>query len=207
MAFDGCLAGLGNPGPGYAGNRHNLGFMVVDALARKCRHPRPPKESSQSDADLLDIVAPGGARILALKPTTFMNLSGFAVSRVLRYYKIPVENLLVVHDELDLPLGRMRFKRGGGDAGHNGVSSVIEQLGHGDFHRLRLGVGRPPAGYDVAGYVLSDFPEKDREVVEKVVEAATGAVLDFYRLGPAKAASRLGSFDAAPKGDVDNSGA
>jgi PTH1 family peptidyl-tRNA hydrolase len=208
MAFDGCFAGLGNPGPAYAGNRHNLGFLVVAAVCRLCRHPRPPKTISASDAEMLDIVAPGGTgRLLAVKPLTFMNLSGFAVSRTLRYYKIPMDRFLLVHDELDLPLGRIQLKLGGGDAGHNGVASVAEQLGTADFYRLRLGVGRPPSGSDVAAYVLSDFPAAEATAAEDATEAAAKAVLDFFALGPAKAATRINASQARPKTSPDHSGA
>jgi len=205
MAFDGCFAGLGNPGPAYAGNRHNLGFRVADAVCRLCRHPRPPKTISASDADMLDIVTPGGAgRILAVKPLTFMNLSGFAVSRALRYYKIPLDRFLLVHDELDLPLGRIQLKRGGGDAGHNGVASVAQQLGTADFYRLRLGVGRPPSGSDIAGYVLSDFPAAEAQGALDAIEAAAKAVLDYFALGPAKTATRINASQAKPKIAPDN---
>ncbi|MBF0482630.1 MAG: aminoacyl-tRNA hydrolase [Desulfovibrionaceae bacterium] len=206
MAFDGCLAGLGNPGPAYAGNRHNLGFLAVDAVGRICRHPRPPKTISAPDAEMLDVVAPGGAgRILCVKPLTFMNLSGFAVSRALRYYKIPLDRLLLVHDELDLPLGRIQLKRGGGDAGHNGVASVAEQLGTADFYRLRLGVGRPPSGSDVAAYVLSDFPAAEADLAKEAAEAAAKAALDFFVLGAAKTAARIKAAQTRPKTEPDNS--
>jgi PTH1 family peptidyl-tRNA hydrolase len=207
MAFDGCFAGLGNPGPAYAGNRHNLGFLVVEAVCRTIRHPRAPKAVSAADATLYDIAAPGDAgRLLAVMPLTFMNLSGFAVSRALRYYKIGLDRFVLVHDELDLPLGRIQLKRGGGDAGHNGVASVAQQLGTADFYRLRLGVGRPPAGSDVAAYVLSDFPAAEAPDAENMVAAGAKAVLDFFALGPAKAATRINASQARPKTAPDNSG-
>jgi len=166
------LVGLGNPGQGYARQRHNIGFMAVDEIVR--RHgfgvwrPRFDGETAEGQID--------GARVLALKPMTYMNNSGHAVAQAARFYKIPVENMFVIHDEIELAPGKLRIKQGGGNAGHNGLKSIDAELGR-DYWRVRLGVGRPDRALTeadpeaVAAYVLRDFPKADRPWVEKLVDA------------------------------------
>lgn len=160
------LVGLGNPGKGYAGNRHNFGYMAVDEIIR--RHSfMPERVRFQGLAAEGNI---GGEKILALKPTTFMNLSGQSVGDAARFYKIPLENIIVLHDELDLPLGKVRVKTGGGHGGNNGVRSIIEHLGE-NFRRVRLGIGHPGEKHLVSGYVLKDFAKAEESVAEKIIDS------------------------------------
>jgi PTH1 family peptidyl-tRNA hydrolase len=169
--LDLLVAGLGNPGREYADTRHNLGFMVVDELAR--RHGGSFR--SKFSGDVAD-VAIEGRRVTLLRPQTFMNESGRSVRAATRFYKTPLDRLLVVHDEVDLELGRMQARLGGGLAGHNGLRSIAREVGSSDFLRLRIGVGRPERGdpRPVADFVLSPFPpEVD---VEELVARAADAV-------------------------------
>lgn len=169
------VVGLGNPGSKYARNRHNIGFMVVDELARK--HGLPAWTTKLGGDTTAGIVTTerGRERALLLKPMEFMNLSGFAVQRTAAFHKVDVDNILVVHDEIDLAFGVVRLKSGGGHGGHNGLRSIIEQLGGNGFARLRMGVGRDPnarpGAKDAAGWVLADFPAAHAGAVEQMVRA------------------------------------
>ncbi|MFZ5427414.1 MAG: aminoacyl-tRNA hydrolase [Thermodesulfobacteriota bacterium] len=191
------IAGLGNPGPKYERTRHNLGFMTADALL----------ESGQARGlslgklgELHALRLPGvDGEILVLKPMTFMNLSGRAVSHVLGYYKLTPKDLLVIHDELDLPLGRMRMKMGGGLAGHNGLKSIAAETGTQDFARLRLGIGRPEGKMDVAAYVLQDFRPEETDIARKVAEAGAAAARLYLKEGLEAAMREAGQFAAAPR--------
>jgi PTH1 family peptidyl-tRNA hydrolase len=159
------LVGLGNPGAAYSRNRHNIGFMAVDEIVR--RHGLSSWRSKyQGDCAEGTI---GTERILALKPTTFMNLSGQAVAAAARFHKIPTEQIIVFHDELDLPPGRMRIKKGGGAGGHNGLKSVDAHLGA-DYWRVRLGIGHPGDKNLVSPYVLGDFPKADQAWLEPLID-------------------------------------
>ncbi len=169
--LDLLVVGLGNPGREHERDRHNVGFMVVDELAR--RHGGSFRQKFSGRIGEIRI---GDARLALLKPETYMNDSGSAVQPAVRFYKVPLDELLVVHDEVDLDTGRLQARRGGGLAGHNGLRSIAQRLGGPDFLRLRVGVGRPGRGdpRDVADYVLSAFaPEDD---VEALVGAAADAV-------------------------------
>ncbi len=166
------IVGLGNPGPEYAAHRHNVGFRVVDALAQAhgltfARRKKMKAHTAQGEI--------GGRAVLLAKPRTFMNLSGQAVARLCRAHAIPPERLLVVYDDLDLPLGRLRLRPGGGTGGHKGMRSITDALGTQEFARLRLGIGRPPAGVDPADYVLSPFTPEEQEIVAEVVARAVAA--------------------------------
>ena len=166
------MVGLGNPGTQYEGNRHNLGFMVVDELLRRCKAsaPRAKFGAAVVEAEL------AGERTLFCKPMEFMNVSGQAVGRVAQFWKIPAAQTLVVYDEIDLPFGQLRLAGGGGHGGHNGVRSLINDWGQAEFHRVRVGVGRPAQGRDVAGYLLSDFSrDEQKELPFLIVEAADAA--------------------------------
>jgi PTH1 family peptidyl-tRNA hydrolase len=177
-SLDLLVAGLGNPGREYAGHRHNVGHMVVDELAR--RHGASWRSKFSGDLAELRI---DGARVALLKPMTYMNESGRSVGPAVRFFKLPPEDVLVVHDEGDFDLGRLQAKVGGGLAGHNGLRSVAQHLGTPEFARLRIGVGRPGRGdrRDLADYVLSDFqPEDD---AESVVARAADAVETIVREG------------------------
>jgi len=160
------LVGLGNPGPEYAGNRHNIGFMALDAMHRAYNgQPWRMRFSGQTSEMQL-----GGEKALLLKPLTFMNESGRAVGEAMRFYKIPLENVFVLHDELDLAPGKLRAKRGGGDAGHNGLRSITAHCGA-DYVRLRLGIGHPGDKARVHAYVLSDFAKAEGPWVEALCAA------------------------------------
>ena len=146
------IVGLGNPGRQYEKTRHNAGFVFVDSLAAERGVKWSVSGQFQGDIANLDL---RGSRLTLLKPMTFMNRSGLSVAKLLRFYKYPPEEMLVVHDELDLPEGVVRLKRDGGHAGHNGLRDIIDHVGSKDFYRLRIGIGRPEAGRNVADYVLS----------------------------------------------------
>ncbi|WP_417835903.1 aminoacyl-tRNA hydrolase [Thalassospira tepidiphila] len=152
------VVGLGNPGSGYAANRHNIGFMAADELVRRYSFgPWRKKFQGQiSEGEL------NGQKVLVLKPETFMNLSGQSVGEVLRFYKIPVEDVIVLHDELDLPPGKLRVKRGGGHGGHNGLRSIDAHCGK-EYRRVRLGIGHPGEKSRVHGHVLGDFSKAEQD--------------------------------------------
>ncbi|MFW5734639.1 MAG: aminoacyl-tRNA hydrolase [Oceanidesulfovibrio sp.] len=200
-AFSMLLAGLGNPGPKYEDTRHNFGFMLVDGLvgmlSQRASAGLAPVSAAKNKGDMWQAKPVAGKPAwLLLKPMTYMNLSGEAVAPVLRFYKMQPDQLLVAHDELDLPLGRMKLKFGGGSAGHNGLKSIAECLGTNEFHRLRLGVGRPAVG-DAAGYVLSVFSEPEKRIVSEVLDSATKAIGTFARFGPQRAIEQVNSFRTA----------
>jgi peptidyl-tRNA hydrolase, PTH1 family len=169
------VVGLGNPGPKYERNRHNIGFRVVDELARKHGLPAWTRKLGGDATSGLVTTERGRERVQLLRPMEFMNLSGFAVQRTAAFHKVEPPEILVVHDEIDLPFGTVRLKNGGGHGGHNGLRSMIEQLGSPDFARLRMGVGRDPnarqGAKDAAGWVLSDFPSAHQAVVDAMLSA------------------------------------
>ncbi len=167
------VVGLGNPGPQYAATRHNAGFFVLDLLAD--RMGASFKSSRGRSADVVEGRLAGQPIVLA-KPTTYMNESGGPVTSVARFYKIPVESITVVHDELDLPFGTVRLKRGGGEGGHNGLKSIAQSLGSKDFARVRFGIGRPPGRQDPAVYVLREFGADERRELAFLVDRAADAV-------------------------------
>ncbi len=164
------VVGLGNPGAGHVEDRHNVGFWLVDALAARLKTEMRGESRYKGELGR----AASGLRLL--KPTTYMNLCGESVASCATYFRIAPPNLLVVHDELDLPVGSVRLKRGGGHGGHNGLRSIEQMLGSNDYLRIRLGIGHPGVGRDVAGYVLSRPPAAEREAIE----AAIVAVLDNF---------------------------
>lgn len=159
------IAGLGNPGPKYQWTRHNAGFLFLDRLA----HLENISINRKNFSGLAGEWNHDGNRLILLKPQTFMNLSGQAVMQALQFYKLPLSQLIVAHDELDLPFGTVRLKQGGGHGGHNGLRSIMEQLGKGDFIRLRIGIGRPPHG-DTVNYVLGNIPPDQMEVLPRVLD-------------------------------------
>jgi len=161
--LDLLVVGLGNPGPAHAADRHNVGWVVVDELAR--RHGGSFKGKFSGKLSELRV---GVARVALLKPETYMNDSGSSIQAAVRFFKVPLEGLVIVHDDVDLPAGRLQARLGGGLAGHNGLRSIAQRLGSADFLRLRVGVGRPERGdpRPVADYVLSPFaPEDDTEAI------------------------------------------
>ena len=171
------VVGLGNPGPKYERTRHNIGFRVVDELARSRGLPAwSSKLGGETTGGLLELPK-GREHVVLCKPMEFMNLSGFAVQRLAQFHKIEPEKILVVHDEVDLPFAVVRLKSGGGHGGHNGLRSIIEQLGN-KFARIRMGVGRDPkappgsaGANNTAGWVLSDFPSAQASVVDAMIKA------------------------------------
>ena len=173
------VVGLGNPGPAYAGNRHNVGQMVVDELARRCGATFTSHRSRAGVADVRIGVQPGGApgpRAVLAKPTSYMNVSGGPVVGLATYLGVPADRVLVVHDELDLPFATVRLKAGGGEGGHNGLRSISSSLGSREYLRVRVGVGRPPGRMDPADYVLKDFSGAERADVPWLIDAAADAV-------------------------------
>ncbi len=166
------VVGLGNPGPEYAGNRHNAGFMVLDELAARVGGRF---KAHRSHAEVLEGRLAGQAVVLA-KPRSYMNLSGGPVKAIADFYKVPVGNVVVVHDELDIPFGALRAKFGGGDNGHNGLRSITKSVGTRDYFRLRFGVGRPPGRMDPAAYVLRDFATAERKDLPLLVDRAADAL-------------------------------
>ncbi|MFC7326695.1 aminoacyl-tRNA hydrolase [Marinactinospora rubrisoli] len=166
------VVGLGNPGPKYAGNRHNAGFMVADALAGRAgaRWRAHRTRAEVAEATL------GGARAVLAKPRTFMNLSGGPVAGLRQYYQVPPERIVVIHDELDIPYGALKLKRGGGSGGHNGLRSITASLSGPDYTRVRFGIGRPPGRMDPAAYVLKDFSGTERKELDLNIERAADAV-------------------------------
>lgn len=183
------VVGLGNPGPTYAGNRHNVGAMVVRELGRRYDGPTPTFKPARSRA-LVDEVrlgtlfggAPGPRGVLAV-PTSFMNDSGGSVAGLLGYYRVDLDHLVVVHDELDIPAGVVRVKRGGGEGGHNGLRSISRSLGSKDYLRVRVGIGRPPGRMDPADFVLRDFSGAERAELPFTVDTAADAVESLVEVG------------------------
>lgn len=174
MADDGpwIVVGLGNPGPQYVGNRHNAGYLVVEILADRVGGNF---KAHKARADVVETRF-GDDRVVLAKPRSYMNESGGPVAGLRDFFKVPVERLIVVHDELDLPYGAIRLKLGGGDNGHNGLKSLRKSLGSGEFHRVRLGIGRPPGRQDPADWVLRDFSATEQKDIDLHLERAADAV-------------------------------
>jgi len=183
------IAGLGNPGQKYKNTRHNAGFMVLDTLALELRtsfreEKKGPK-LAYAESDL------HGARLTLVKPLEYMNRSGMAVAQVSSFYKIRPENILVVHDDMDIELGRIKFVRSGGPGGHKGVHSIIEALGTRAFPRLKIGIDRPPPEIPADKYVLGRFSPDQMILMEKVAETASHAILVFVEKGIDEAMNRF----------------
>jgi PTH1 family peptidyl-tRNA hydrolase len=189
------IVGLGNPGTQYRGTRHNAGADFVEALARHCG------ASLQTDARFFGQsgrVSLAGHDLRLLVPTTFMNRSGKAVAAMAGFFKIPPAEILVAHDELDIPAGTARFKRGGGHGGHNGLRDIVPALGNdSDFYRLRIGIGHPGHAAGVTGYVLGAPSAADRERIDATIEEAIAALPLLLDGDDARAMTRLHSFSAA----------
>ncbi|MEV0839674.1 aminoacyl-tRNA hydrolase [Actinocatenispora sera] len=169
------VVGLGNPGPEYATHRHNAGFLVADVLAGRLgaafkRHGRAKAQVAEGW-----LGGPGGTKLVVVKPQSFMNLAGGPVAAVAAFYSVGVDRLVVVHDELDLPYGSVRLKRGGGEGGHNGLRSISRSLGSKEYARVRFGIGRPPGRQDPADFVLKPFSSVERKELDVLVEQAADA--------------------------------
>ena len=190
------IAGLGNPGRKYKETRHNIGFWVVDRLAKQAalvfREERVPPKYHIADAHLW------GQKVFLLKPMEYMNRSGGPVGRVASYYEITPEDILVVHDDLDVRLGRLKFVRSGGHGGHNGIRSIIERLGTRNFPRLKIGIGRPPENVPADKYVLSRFSTEELDTVKEVIELAVLGIEEFVKNGIDSAMNKFNGVEVAP---------
>jgi PTH1 family peptidyl-tRNA hydrolase len=190
------VVGLGNPGPAYAAHRHNVGARCVAALAAEhdatlTKH-RSKALVGRARMGVLPGGLPGPPAVLAA-PQTFMNLSGGPVAGLVSYFSVPVEQVVVIHDELDLEFGAVRLKRGGGEGGHNGLRSISGSLGTRDYVRVRLGIGRPPGRQDPADFVLSNFPSRDAQEVELLIGDGVDAVTELVQHGLQAAQQRFHS--------------
>ena len=182
------VVGLGNPGDKYENTRHNVGFLTVDELAERARVP----VQKLKHRALTNTVELGGARALLMKPITYMHLSGEAVGDAARFYKIPPERVLVISDDVSLPIGRLRIRKGGSAGGHNGLKSIIQHLGTDQFPRLRLGVGeKPHPDYDMADWVLGKFVGPDKTAMDEATLRAAQAVECYLKDGPQKAMNQF----------------
>jgi PTH1 family peptidyl-tRNA hydrolase len=172
------VVGLGNPGASYAGHRHNVGYLVVEELARRMGSPFRAHKTGRAEVVEGRFSAPGtpGPRVVLAKSRGYMNESGGAIKALATFYKVPTERIVAIHDELDIPFGTLRVKLGGGDNGHNGLRSLRSALGTGDFHRVRLGIGRPPGRKEVPDFVLSNYSSTERKELPFQVDTAADAV-------------------------------
>ncbi|MFD4555042.1 aminoacyl-tRNA hydrolase [Streptomyces sp. NPDC058469] len=188
------IVGLGNPGPEYANNRHNVGYMVADLLAERIggRFKRAGKAQAQVLEGRIGAPGPASRRVVLVKPTSFMNLSGGPVNALRDFYKVPLANVVAVHDELDIDYGTLRLKLGGGDNGHNGLKSMTKAMGP-DYHRVRFGIGRPPGRMQVADFVLKDFSSTERKELDFLVDRATDSVECLVSEGLERAQSAYNS--------------
>lgn len=189
------IAGLGNPGPRYADTRHNAGAWFLDALARRAGVTLGNESRFRCHAARWE---QGGERVWLVRPDTWMNESGLAVGALARFYRIPASQVLVAHDELDVPVGDVRLKAGGGSAGHNGIKDVIAHLGSPDFLRLRIGVGRPPAGMRGMSHVLSSPSREEREAILEAIDRATDVMPELIAGDPGRAMTRLHTRPGQP---------
>ena len=190
------VVGLGNPGPSYARHRHNLGFLVVEELSVRMGVRFAPGKGMRAEIAEGRLGPPGAIdvpRMTLVKPRTYMNDSGAAVARLLAYYKIGLDQLVAVHDELDIDPGQIRVKFGGGDNGHNGLRSLRSSLGSGDFYRVRVGIGRPPGRQDPADFLLSDFSAAERATLGPEVVRAADAVESLLIDGLERTQTRFNS--------------
>lgn len=186
-SLDWILVCLGNPGDKYENTRHNVGFLTADALGERLNKPIQRLKFKA----LTNVVEYGGCRVLLMKPTTYMNLSGEAVREACQFYKIPPERVLVVSDDVSLPVGKLRLRRSGTAGGHNGLRSIIGQLHSDQFPRLKIGVGQKPhPDYDMADWVLGKFSKEDRKTIDAAIERALDAIECVFSQGMDKAMSQ-----------------
>ena len=185
------VVGLGNPGAQYAGNRHNVGQMVADELASRLGATFKTHKTPSRVAE--GFLHPGGPKLVIAKPNGYMNTSGGPVSALLKYYSLPVDRLIIVHDELDIPFDTVRLKQGGGHGGHNGVRDVSKATDAGGFTRVRVGIGRPPGRQDSADFVLKDFSGTEKASLPNLVSDAADAVEAIVEHGLVAAQQRFHS--------------
>lgn len=184
------LIGLGNPGYEYEGTRHNIGFRVIHELAEKME----VRVQSVIHQALIGEVKMGKYRVILAQPQTYMNRSGLSVAGLQRLYNISPQNILVICDDLDLPIGRLRLRAKGGDGGHRGLRSIIESIRSIEFSRLRIGIGHPPKGEETKDYVLSEFFPEEQPIIQKVVERATEGSLQWILRGAELAMNEINSW-------------
>jgi len=187
------VVGLGNPGPSYAGHRHNVGYLVNDELASRVGSGFRPHKTGRADVVEGRLGGPGGARVVLARPRCYMNETGGPVSALAKFYKVPIERIIAVHDELDIDFDTLRVKRGGGDNGHNGLRSIRRSLDSGEFYRVRVGIGRPPGRQSPADFVLSDYSSTERKILTFQVDRAADAVECLITEGLEKTQSRFNS--------------
>ena len=185
------VVGLGNPGPSYAGNRHNVGYLVNDELASRVGSGFRPHKTGRADVVEGRLGGPGGARVVLARPRCYMNETGGPVCALAKFYKVPIERIIAVHDELDIAFDTLRVKRGGGDNGHNGLRSLRRSLDSGEFYRVRVGIGRPPGRQSPADFVLSDYSSTERKILPFQVDRAADAVECLITEGLEKTQSRF----------------
>ena len=191
MSTTWLVVGLGNPGPDYAGHRHNVGQMAVSQLASDIGVSFKSHKANALVAE--GWVRPGGPKLVIAKPNTFMNLSGGPVANLLKFYGVEPANLIVLHDELDIDFDVIRLKSNGGHGGHNGLRDIIAAIGTNEFNRVRIGIGRPPGRQDAADFVLSNFNSTEREILPHVLAHATDAVETIAEEGMLAAQQRFNS--------------
>jgi len=183
------IAGLGNPGPQYINTRHNVGFDTVDVIADKLQiNINKIKHKALIGEGMLD-----DTKIMLVKPQTYMNSSGESIRDIVEWYKIPLSNLIIIYDDIDLDLGKIRIKKKGSSGTHNGMKSVIYQLQSEDFPRVRIGLGKPPEKWDLVNYVLGKFPPEERKVVDVAVKLAAKAVEVIINSGVEAAMNKYNS--------------
>jgi len=190
------VVGLGNPGPAYAGHRHNIGYLVNDELARRLGGSFKSHKTGRADVVEGRLTASSGGvgpRLVLGRPRTYMNETGGPVKALATFYKVRPDHIIVIHDALDIPFDTMRVKLGGGDNGHNGLKSIRGSLGTGDFYRVRVGIGRPPGRQDVADFVLTNYSSAERKVLPFQVDTAADAVECLVTEGLEKTQSRFNS--------------
>ena len=189
------MVGLGNPGPTYAGHRHNVGYLVADVLAARvgARFSAPRGMRAEVAEGRLGPIGPDSVKLALMKSRTYMNDTGGPVSKVLSYFSLAAEQMIVVHDELDIDPGQIRVKFGGGDNGHNGLRSIRRSLGTGDYFRVRVGIGRPPGRQEPADFLLSNFSAAERKELGAEVERAADAVESLVTVGLERTQSAFNS--------------
>lgn len=183
------IVGLGNPGAQYVNNRHNVGFLVVDELAKRLGMTFSSHKSNAQITEGRFVL--GGPKVVLAKPNTFMNLSGGPVVNLAKYFSVPTEHIIVVHDELDLPFDALKLKMGGGHGGHNGLRDISKALATPEYIRIRVGIGRPPGRQDPANFVLSDFASSERDTLPVLVADAADAAEAIVTLGLLEAQQRV----------------
>ena len=186
------VVGLGNPGPAYAGHRHNIGYLVAEELADRMSAPFRAHKTGRADV-VEGRLSVGGPRVVLARPRSYMNESGGPVKALATFYKVAPDHVIAIHDELDIGFGTLRVKLGGGDNGHNGLRSLRSALGTGDFYRVRAGIGRPPGRQDVADFVLSNYGTAEKKELPFQIGDAADAVECLVTEGLEKTQSRFNS--------------